>query len=124
MGDDAVKVLVCGGREYADGEFLALFLDDLVMHQRAHGDQITHLIHGNARGADKLAAGWAVLRGIQPVACAAIWELGGVYDPRAGLKRNIAMLALDPDVVVAFPGGSGTAHMVKAAQGAGVRVIR
>jgi len=42
---------------------------------------------------------------------------------RAGPERNAAMLGLGPDLVVAFPGGSGTAGMVRLAKAAGVEVI-
>ena len=117
---DAMKILVCGGREYGDREFLHSFLDGLLDTEE---EKITHVIHGNARGADKLAHGWAVLHGIQPVACDAIWTVGGVYNPRAGLVRNQAMLDLNPDLVVAFPGERGTAHMVRIARKKNVRVI-
>lgn len=110
-------LLVCGGREYADKVFLYRFLDQLLSDEEY---MITHVIHGDARGADKLAAGWAVSKGIQPVACPALWA---VYNARAGLVRNENMLLLKPDCVVAFPGGRGTAHMVRIARAAGVQVI-
>jgi hypothetical protein len=120
--DAQMKILVCGGREYADKEFLYGFLDNLPLGLKV-GDVppvLTHLIHGDARGADHLAHGWAVMRGVQPVRVPALWDLYGL---KAGVMRNISMLALNPDVVVAFPGGRGTAHMVHIAQRKGVRVI-
>jgi hypothetical protein len=49
-----MRVLVCGGREYADREKLAAVLADL---RRTRG--IAHLIAGGARSADTLAAEWA-----------------------------------------------------------------
>lgn len=85
---------------------------------------ISHVIHGDARGADKMAQAWAIYHGIQPVACAAIWGAGDTYDSRAGLRRNAAMLQLRPDVVIAFPGGRGTAHMCRIAEVAGIPVIQ
>lgn len=112
-------MLVCGGREYSDKEYLHFFLDDLLSTEE---NPITHVIHGNARGADKLAHGWAILHGIQPVACDAIWIVGGVYNPRAGLVRNQRMLDLNPDLVVAFPGERGTAHMVRIAKAKSIPV--
>lgn len=115
-----MKLLVCGGREYADKQTLYSYLDIVLSDEE---NLITHVIHGNARGADKLAHGWAVLKGIQPVACDALWEVGGEYNARAGLIRNENMLMLNPDLVVAFPGGRGTAHMVKIAKAAKIRVI-
>ena len=42
----------------------------------------------------------------------------------AGPIRNAEMLAdFKPDTVIAFPGGRGTADMVRKAKAAGVRVI-
>ena len=46
------------------------------------------------------------------------------YGKSAGCRRNALMLRDGcPDFVVAFPGGRGTADMVKKAKAAGVRVI-
>ena len=43
--------------------------------------------------------------------------------PAAGPKRNQQMLdEAKPDMVVAFPGGKGTAHMRQIAKAAGVPV--
>ncbi len=81
---------------------------------------ITHLIHGAAPGADTLAAGWAFDMGITVVACHADWTKHG---RAAGPIRNGEMLKREPDLVVAFPGGRGTANMVRQAKAAGVRVV-
>lgn len=46
------------------------------------------------------------------------------YDRAAGPIRNARMIAEGkPDIVLAFPGGRGTANMVAQARKAGVRVI-
>lgn len=51
------RVLVCGGRDYADAKSLGMVLD------AAHSaNPIVCLIHGAARGADTLAADWALSR--------------------------------------------------------------
>ena len=116
-----MKICVCGGREYADHEYAYEFLDSVLFEMRAKGERITHVIHGDARGADKLAHGWAVNRGIQPVRVPALWE---IFGPKAGALRNRAMLDLKPDLLVAFPGGAGTSHMVKIARESGaLRII-
>jgi hypothetical protein len=108
-------VLVCGGRDYADARALAEALDAL--HREM---AITHLIHGAARGADSLAAAWARSRGIPALAFPADWRKDG---KAAGFVRNARMLRDGrPGLVVAFPGGKGTAHMVKLARDAGVPV--
>lgn len=118
-----MKLLVCGGRKYADKEWLFRFLSRTI-HQEENAGRLSRaplVIHGDAwTGADRLADEWAVQHWIQPVRCPALWnELGR----RAGILRNITMLELKPDLVVAFPGGRGTAHMVRIAKAAGIRVI-
>jgi len=46
------------------------------------------------------------------------------FGRRAGPLRNEQMLREGkPDVVVAFPGGRGTAHMVRIAKEAGIDVL-
>jgi hypothetical protein len=104
---------VCGGRAYASYEAVKRWLGK-------SPKPITHIIHGNAPGADTLAGQWARETGVQEVSCPANWE---VYGRGAGPRRNKAMLALGPDVVLAFPGGVGTASMVKLARAANVKVI-
>jgi hypothetical protein len=39
------------------------------------------------------------------------------------MVRNRSLLDAKPDLVVAFPGGKGTAHMVGIATKAGLRVV-
>jgi hypothetical protein len=110
-----MKVLVCGGRDYADARALNEALDAL--HRET---PITRLIHGAARGADLLAAAWAVSRNVPAGAFRAEWAKHG---KSAGFIRNARMLRDGrPGLVMAFPGGKGTAHMVKLARAAGVPV--
>lgn len=111
------RVLVCGGRDYADREALWSFLD------RCHAvAPITCLIHGCARGADTLAGEWAAARGIPVERYPALWDEHG---RQAGPIRNQLMLAASkPDVVLTTRGGSGTADMVRRAERAGVPVVR
>lgn len=80
------------------------------------------VIHGAARGADTLAAEWARDRGIPVLPFPADWD----SHPRAaGPIRNAQMLREGkPDVVIAFPGGRGTANMIDQAERAGVPVLR
>lgn len=114
-----MKVLVCGGREFADRDAVFDALDEL--HEGQDGP-ITLLIHGAARGADSLGGEWAASRKVPVRPYPADWEKHG---RAAGPKRNQQMLDEGkPDLVVAFPGGNGTAHMVKIATDAGVRVWR
>ncbi len=110
-----MRLVVTGGRNFDNREFLFATLDGHAEHH------FTLLIHGDARGADRLAGEWARERGIEVLACPADWKR---YGRGAGPKRNRQMLVENPDLVVAFPGGSGTSHMVIIAEEAGVKVIR
>lgn len=111
-----MKVLVCGGREYTDYRELCLKLD--VIHTER---EFTLLVHGDAKGADKLAGRWAVERGIQQVKVPANWE---GLDTKAGMVRNQLMLDLvSPEVCVGFPGGIGTNKMMFMAHKQGVEVV-
>lgn len=81
---------------------------------------ISLLIHGDAPGADTLAGLYAADHGIDCVAFPANWERHG---PAAGPMRNQRMLEVaKPELVIAFPGGKGTADMVRRARKAGVPV--
>jgi len=111
-----MRVLVTGGRDYRDEQRVYEVLEDLWEQTR-----FTLLIQGGASGADTLAAGWAMNKvDVHSVTVYAKWNLEG---RAAGHLRNQAMLKLGPDQVVAFPGGRGTAHMVRLAKAAGVPVL-
>jgi hypothetical protein len=110
-------VLVCGGRAFRDAFFVVRTLDDF-----RKSTPIELVIQGGARGVDSVAHAWAVARGIPCDTYPADWAAHG---RRAGPIRNARMLAEGrPDLVVAFPGGPGTADMVRQAERAGVRVVR
>lgn len=109
-------VLVCGGRDYNDDRTAYLVLDAL------HKDPgITEIIQGGARGADMLAFQYARDRCIMCTTFHAEWERDG---KAAGPIRNQRMLTEgQPDFVLAFPGGVGTADMVRRARKAGVETF-
>lgn len=111
-----MKILVCGGRNYNNYDYIRDVLDRL----RDATSDTTHIIHGDADGADRLAGLWARSNGIQEVVCPANWLRHG---KAAGYKRNKAMLGLQPDLVVAFRGGKGTANMILQASNAGIEVF-
>ena len=114
--DDRV-VLVCGGRDFTDAAMVKRVMDELA---ESHGPFVVR--HGVARGADTLAGKWAQKRGFRVDAMPADWDKHG---RRAGYVRNAAMLAKGGVIlVVAFPGGRGTADMCRQAERAGVSVRR
>lgn len=110
-----MRILITGGRGFTDREMLFLALDRL--HEE-HSFSI--VIHGDARGADRLAGEWASERGVEVLACPADWKRHG---RGAGPIRNRQMLGHNPDLLVAFPGGRGTADMVAVATKVGLRVF-
>ena len=110
------KVLVCGGRGYK--VWIDIFNTIKTLHEKY---KVTHLLNGGATGCDSYATDVAKELGIQPVVCDAIWNF---YGKPAGPIRNKNMLDLNPDLVIAFPGGDGTEGMVKLAKEAGIEVIR
>lgn len=108
-------ILVCGGRDYYGDVDNAL--DTL------HAQQpVSMVIHGDAKGADRRGGYWAKNRGIHYAAVPALWDVLG--RKAAGPMRNEAMLLLKPQYCVAFPGGSGTADMIKRCTDAGIPVWR
>lgn len=112
-----MKVLVCGGRDFRSPAQVHAALD------RLHAETpITELIQGGAPGADAYAREWACRHPeIRRYVCHAEWNKHGLA---AGPLRNAKMLTWGPDLVVAFPGGAGTADMVRRAERAGVRVFK
>jgi hypothetical protein len=115
-----VRVLVCGGRDYSDKDRLNAVLDKL--NDAGEGDQIAVIIQGGARGADRLAGEWAYSKPyVRQEQFDAEWDH---YGKMAGGIRNQRMLDVgQPDLVIAFPGGRGTADMVRKARRAGVQVV-
>ena len=110
-----MRVLVCGGRDYRDYDKVWAKLD--AMHKR---EPITLLIEGGAQGADTYAYQWALARKVPRLTIKADWE---THSKAAGAIRNAAMLKMEPDVVVAFPGGKGTNNMMTQTRRAGVKLV-
>ena len=111
-------IVVGGGRHLTNKKLVWTTLD--VIHA---ADPITLLVHGDCEGADHLARDWAETRGVPCEGCPANWYPDGKHlDRSAGPRRNAQMLdTKHPDLVVAFPGGSGTADLVNKAKSRGIR---
>jgi hypothetical protein len=131
------RILVCGGRDYGvmpswyppeqsrrlaevasrQAFMLRETLDD---YHKMRGP-FTDLIHGAAKGADALACRWALRNGLTINSFSANWKLHG---KAAGPIRNQQMIDMGkPDLVIAFPGGDGTADMVRRSIVANIEVI-
>ena len=112
-----MRVLVCGGRDFTDRDFVHNTLCAL----NAKRGPIACVIHGAATGADHEGMIWAQMMGVKHAPFAADWRTHG---RAAGPLRNQRMLDEGrPNLVVAFPGGKGTADMVRRARLAGLEVI-
>lgn len=111
-----MRLLVCGGRDYTNKEYLYGCLDKF---KETRG--IDTIISGKAKGADTLAEQYAFDRNIMFVGYRADFARLG---KKAGPLRNIQMLKEGlPDCIMAFPGGKGTAHMIKIAKEANIEVV-
>jgi len=125
-----VRVIVTGGRRFNDRTAISAMLRLL-----DPGSDV--IVHGAASGADSLAAKVAASVGFAVEPHPADWEgpcrptcgeghrrhrSGGSYCPAAGNYRNHEMAEAGAGLCVAFPGGSGTADMCRAAKAAGIEV--
>ena len=109
-----MRVLVCGGRDYYDAETMEKVLANCLV------PDTDVVIHGGARGADALAGDIAGrVLGFPVEVYPADWYSHG---KAAGPIRNQKMLDTGIDLVLAFPGGRGTADMIRRARKAGVKV--
>jgi len=120
------KILVCGGRDYRNRGVVWKTLNEY--------PELTIVVHGDAPGADRLARDYCqryrmhamLSRGpVTDRPYPANWKTDG---GRAGPLRNQRMIDTEHkptqpiDLVIAFPGGSGTADMVRRAKAAGIPV--
>lgn len=110
-----MRVIICGGRDYTDLIEATRILD--VIHAQR---PITEVISGGARGADRLGELWAQKKSIPCTIVPADWN---TYGLKTGWIRNNAMADLNPDAVIAFPGGKGTDMMCRIARHRNIELI-
>lgn len=109
------RVLVCGGRDFNDEDTVFAALESHVDRMRST------VIQGHAPGADRLAREWCARNGVHIESYPADWASHG---KAAGPIRNQRMIDVGkPTKVIAFPGGRGTADMVRRARAAGIPVF-
>ena len=109
-----LRVCVCGGRHYIDRDKLYATLDKLLEIRKDF-----MIISGGATGADTLAIDWAKERNVPVEVHYASW---GKFGRAAGPIRNKKMLDLGIDLLVAFPGGSGTKDMTDRCREKNIRI--
>lgn len=116
-----MKVVVCGGRSYGlrdEARRLFMFRTLSALHEK---HRFTEILEGGAPGADASAATFGRMNDIRVTTYKADWNSHG---RAAGPIRNRRMiLEGKPDLVIAFPGGRGTADCIFHARDAGVAVI-
>lgn len=101
-----MRILVCGDRNWTDRDAIRTELE-LLHDERG----LSAVIHGAARGADRLAGEWARDHDVIEVASPADWANLG---RRAGMVRNASMLAQEkPDAVLAFHDNIGASRGTK-----------
>jgi hypothetical protein len=107
------RIIVCGSRRWQDRDRIADRLFDCPTD--------TTIVHGNARGADRIAHQEAQKLGLLVESHPADWERHG---KRAGVIRNEEMADLGAELCIAFWDGSskGTEHMISAARMRGIPV--
>lgn len=123
-------VVVTGGRSFEHQALGFQVLDDV------QGEVIL-VVHGACKragqldlsGADRIADDWATLREVPCLRSPAQWsrfgKAAGPVRNRRMLKQaqTLARLASAHLVVIAFPGGKGTADCVRRAQELGLQVV-
>lgn len=111
-----MRLVVTGGRDYGDRAELRQRLEEILWYCG-----IDMLIHGGCpTGADAMAGRWAEEHAVPILVFAADWDR---YGKRAGPLRNREMIRDGaPDLVLAFPGGRGTADCIAAAREYGISV--
>lgn len=130
-----MRLLVCGGRDFRDW----IMVRTELRHIESERGPISCIIQGECpTGADKWAKIYADMHRIPcpndfepdwdnldvPNARPKYNRWGKLYNANAGPDRNQRMIDDGkPDLVVAFPGGNGTADMVRRAKAAGIEVI-
>ena len=124
-----MRVLVTGGRNYADRGDVFRVLDEIhaetpiemILHGACgwDGDQPGDFDDAKLRGADRWAHEWAAARRVATLAMAAKWT---TQRAAAGPLRNAQLVAYGANLCVAFPGGVGTADCVRKAIAAGIKL--
>lgn len=107
------RFAVTGGRDFTNRPLIEAALKHIPPRDAV-------MVHGAARGADNIAAHTWVTMGGTCEPHPANWDK---YGQAAGHIRNQEMVDSGLDLLIAFPGGNGTANMVERAKKAGVRVL-
>ena len=111
-----MRIAVTGGRDYKNKIKVFETLDNLLYRNPEF-----ILVVGDSKGADAHAQVWAQKKNIPVEIFKADWAY---YGRSAGPIRNRRMLESGIDLLVAFPGGSGTANMTRLCEQSHVKIIQ
>lgn len=119
-----LRILVTGSRSWTDRDAIRRALEATL--EQCAGDcfedisEVT-VVHGAARGADRIAGEIAAELGCTVESHPADWSRHG---RNAGPIRNVEMIRLGADILLAFPMGPsvGTRHCMATAKAAGIHV--
>jgi hypothetical protein len=118
-----LKVLICGDRDWGDPEPIRRVIKELKKEAKSAKKGELLIISGGAPGADTLAR---IIATEEDVHCAEVKALWMTRSRAAGPQRNLIMLGLEPDKVVAFhpnlAKSRGTAHTVRSSKKASIPV--
>lgn len=106
--------MITGGREFNNYALARATLEKYL-------SQTDTLIHGGCRGCDLLCAKVASEIGAKIEEHKADWKK---YGRAAGPIRNKEMLESGIDLVIAFPGGSGTNNAIQIAQAFAIPIVK
>jgi len=117
------RIAVTGSRTAGEEHyaFVATALDTLFLNTPVESRVV---IHGGQTGVDAMADLYCQRIGAQPVACEIPqirWDRVG---RKAGPMRNALMMTFEPELLVAFPGGSGTRSAIRIARSKGIAIAR
>lgn len=132
-----MRIAVTGGREYSDRDRVFSVLYSIAKCTEDNPLPVDFiLIVGDAPGLDSIAEDWGVVNWVTIEKFEADWHNlkakpcvvkvdanGRPYNVLAGPNRNQRMIDEGkPELLVAFPGGTGTADMVRRCRKVGIPV--
>ncbi len=113
------RVIVAGGRDFNDYEYMRSKLNELIIENITFGVHVK-IISGMANGADTLAVRYADEMEFTKILFPANWKR---FPRIAGFLRNEDMLSIATHLVAFWDGEShGTKHMIEIARRNGIPV--
>ena len=117
---EASRVIIAGGRDFDDYEYMSTKLNELFKDQNMFNNKAIKVISGMAKGADTLGIRYADEHKLTKILFPANWK---VYPHIAGFLRNNDMLSIATHLITFWDGkSSGTKHMIEIAKMKGIPV--